>query len=432
MSFDHRIKQRIVSEGNPALIKEYGGSVNTAKNWLYRGIPKTIVDPSIGDLKSASILALEKKIRKLEKERDEWKAAVKLLESVNQSVKINLQGRHITDKKIRSNVLKAIDKASKTIGVKKSRELVGVSTARLNRWRVAGRKCEATGVGSCVRRHPNQLTGNEVKTMQHLVNSKQFSHFPIKSLHYHAKRKQLLSCCLGTWYKYVDLHGWSRPREKKKRGSKFKGQIKAYRANQFWHVDISYIQIKTGRTYYLQLIIDGYSRYVLAWSLDNKIRGANTKMLIKKAKARAKRLHPKFGTNPRSRTALVSDGGSENVCWAVRNYLQDSNVGLTIAQVDVDFPNILIECFFRSLKNNYLYFENIISRKDLVEKIKFYVNQHNNVIPHSALAGAVPREIYLKLWDADNETKLKANSRLAAKNRIEHNKLESCEGCWTK
>jgi hypothetical protein len=45
-----------------------------------------------------------------------------------------------------------------------------------------------TGSKSCPRGNTNQLTFAEVQTMKGLVTSKDLAHFPIRSLHFHAKR----------------------------------------------------------------------------------------------------------------------------------------------------------------------------------------------------------------------------------------------------
>ena len=54
----------------------------------------------------------------------------------------------------------------------------------------------------------------------------------------------------------------------------------------------------------------------------------------------------------------------------------------------------MIEAFFKSLKNNYLYFQNPITLKKLAENVEFYINEHNIKIPHSAHSGLTPWEVY--------------------------------------
>ena len=115
------------------------------------------------------------------------------------------------------------------------------------------------------------------------------------------------------------------------------GKISTYRVNQYWHVDVSYIEIRTGRVYYLQLVLDGLSRYIISWQINNEVSGTNTKKLLKLARARAKRLPPEFGTDPNKITSIVTDGGSKNDRNIVRSYLDDPIFALVIARQRVDF-----------------------------------------------------------------------------------------------
>ena len=104
---------------------------------------------------------------------------------------------------------------------------------------------------------------------------------------------------------------------------------------------------------------------------------------------------------------VLSDGGSENCASSVNEHLLSSNLNQLIAGKDICYSNSMIESFFRALKSNFLNFQKIRDKNDILRKIKYYVNQHNTVIPKKSLAGATPLEAYQKIWNDDNIRDLK-------------------------
>jgi transposase InsO family protein len=56
----------------------------------------------------------------------------------------------------------------------------------------------------------------------------------------------------------------------KKPSKKGKGFHQPDAPHRHWHIDITYIKIK-GVFYYLILVLDGYSRYVVAWDLRDRM-----------------------------------------------------------------------------------------------------------------------------------------------------------------
>ncbi len=54
----------------------------------------------------------------------------------------------------------------------------------------------------------------------------------------------------------------------------------------------------------------------------------------------------------------------------------------------------MIEASWRSLKNSLLYLHGLESESGLRRLIAFYVQVHNEVMPHSAFNGQTPDEVY--------------------------------------
>jgi transposase InsO family protein len=78
--------------------------------------------------------------------------------------------------------------------------------------------------------------------------------------------------------------GKSQKPRKQKFYKKDKIGLRASEPNQIWHIDVSQILFIGGRVFYFQAIIDNFSRYILAWSLNKEISAEHTVGLIEKSK----------------------------------------------------------------------------------------------------------------------------------------------------
>src|ERR1035438_419520 len=144
------------------------------------------------------------------------------------------------------------------------------------------------------------------------VTSKEVLHFPIRSLHYFAKREGTLLCSYSTWRKYIDQYSWKRPRKKKRKEGRKIG-IRAKWPNEIWHLDVSYFILPDGTKCFIQAIIDNYSRYVLAWQVLTSYDGERTALLLEEALKKAAQLKSKS-----THLELIVDGGGENKANAVQ------------------------------------------------------------------------------------------------------------------
>ncbi|WP_393057071.1 integrase core domain-containing protein [Halobacteriovorax sp. CON-3] len=150
---------------------------------------------------------------------------------------------------------------------------------------------------------------------------------------------------------------------------------------------------------YLQVIMDNFSRYIINYKITESIGALSTVETIKDAE---KKLNNYY--NDRN---LMMDGGPENVNRHVEKLLIAKNINRVIAKVDMRFSNSMIESLFRSMKNNYLYYQKIRSLSKFKMKVKYYVKEHNLNIPHSAFKGATPNEVYFDKWSIKDEQELK-------------------------
>ena len=248
-----------------------------------------------------------------------------------------------------------------------------------------------------------------------MIQSPKYAHFPISNLAVYAAKLEKLFLSTSTWLQYAKKFKWSRPRKRKYK-SKNKVGVRASKVNQIWHVDISVMKLVDNTKVFIQAIIDNYSRCIVAWETFSKIDGKNTKRLIQTA-----------CRNMDTVPELYFDSGVENLN---KHVLSLSSVNQVIAQIDVHYSNSMIEAFFRSMKNNFLYFQDLRSVETFKRKVAYYVNEHNHKIPHSALRGATPGENFENKWGEEDSKKLKDVLKNRFKKRIEENRaIIPCPGC---
>lgn len=77
-------------------------------------------------------------------------------------------------------------------------------------------------------------------------------------------------------------------------------QHKPTRVHEHWHTDLAYVKIK-GVFYFLIMLLDGYSRYVLAWDLMTDMQSRSVEDFIQRAREKFPQGHPK----------LIHDNGSQ-------------------------------------------------------------------------------------------------------------------------
>jgi hypothetical protein len=80
----------------------------------------------------------------------------------------------------------------------------------------------------------------------------------------------------------------------------------------------------------------------------------------------------------------------------VRSWLQrgvPQVVSLDEGHFEVSYSNSIIEAYWRSLKHQWLFLNELDNVRALEKLVAFHVEQHNSMMPHSAFRGQTPDEI---------------------------------------
>jgi putative transposase len=373
------LKQAVAVTGDINLFPELNIPKSTTRDWAKKAPPDIVSPQTLSIIESAN---LKKKILKKDELITQLQEKIELIARVYSDMGLVPKNTKIRDIETKKKVLKSINDLQKTLTTKQVLNAISFSKSRLTRWTNEIKTENNLGAKEYEQNHPLALSEKEFTAMKVLYTNPDYAHYPTCALHYLAKREDLIHCSVNTWYKYSKIYNLARP-FKRYNLKEYKEGIRANCTNEIWHIDITEIKLNTGQKYYLQVVIDNFSRYCIAWQLNKTKEAYNTVELLRSAK-----------NNKKKYTNLMMDKGSENINVKVNKALNDHKITRVIAKLDTEYSNSMIEAFFRSLKNNYLYFQNPNTLKELTHNVEFYINEHNFKIPHSAHNGLTPEEVY--------------------------------------
>lgn len=320
-------------------------------------------------------------------------------------------------------IVDAIQRAKKTVTINRAIKLMGISRSTYRTWAMeAYFQCGQSITKMCNNNYPQQLTVNEIHKMHRLLSNANYLHWPIISVAYYGMKKSLLKAHPNTWYKYARLMKIKRKRQRKIK-IKYSEGVRANFPNEKWHADITELRTADGKTSFIYLVADNYSRYITSWRVSNKICAKTRIITFKETiiNAGLKPCHNEI-------TELIVDGGTENNNKSVEAFLEKYPLKKSIALKDILKSNSMIESINKVLKYDYLYPRNIQNQSHLISVLKnIAIPDYNNKRPHGSLDGLTPQEAYGK--KKVNFKKIREKMKEAYIERVEFNRTHSCMGC---
>ena len=158
--------------------------------------------------------------------------------------------------------------------------------------------------------------------------------------------------------------------------------LEVVRPNQVWAMDITYIPMARGFVY-LAVVLDWFSRRVLAWRLSITMEAAFCVETLEDALAR----HGKpeiFNT----------DQGSQFTGAAFTGALAGNGIAISMDGKGAWRDNVFVERLWRSVKYEEVYLRAYDSVSAARAGLARYFDFYNTRRPHSTLDGATPDEFY--------------------------------------
>ena len=153
------------------------------------------------------------------------------------------------------------------------------------------------------------------------------------------------------------------------------------RPNQVWGVDITYLRMHKGFMY-LFVIIDWYSRKIVDWELSSSLEKSFVLTCLNRALEKQK---PEI---------INSDQGSHFTNADYIELMESNNVKISMDGKGRATDNARTERFFRSLKQECIYLNEISTPREMRKHVNGYIENYNCKRPHQALDYKTPNQVY--------------------------------------
>jgi len=293
-------------------------------------------------------------------------------------------------KETRRKIVLAVESVREVLPFEKLMNLFKISASTYNTWLSEVRYvCEDSPLKRCRRWYSKQLTQADVKIIEKMLTCKEYMYWSVYSVSRYAVRHNILAACPQTWHKYKKLLGIERKKIKKK---KYEIGIRAKEPNKIWHSDFTLYRTEDKVLNYIYIVMDNFSRKILAWLIAQSRDMKYQKQVLKIAYDEAIKKEPDLKVN------LIVDGGSEHHNIVINDFLKmvDGQITQLTALKDIAQSNSIVEAFHRLHKYQYIFpFDKTLNNSgQLVSHMKWSIPDYNDVRPHHALKGLTPAESY--------------------------------------
>ena len=161
--------------------------------------------------------------------------------------------------------------------------------------------------------------------------------------------------------------------------------VKLLSAGKLWVSDITYIRTEQGFVY-LSLITDHYSKKIVGWCLWPNLTSKGALNALEMAVECEK---------PTNSLIHHSDRGIQYCCNDYVNYLNNSNINISMTENGDPYENAVAERVNGILKDEYELNETFEDYNDAHEAVKRAINKYNNIRPHRSCDMMTPIKAHL-------------------------------------
>lgn len=201
-------------------------------------------------------------------------------------------------------------------------------------------------------------------------------------------------CSLRTMYRVLAAHHQTRERRNQLRHPCYtKPELLATRPNELWSWDITKLKGPVKWNYfYLYVILDVFSRYVVGWMLADRESAQLAKRLIAETCARQ--------SISKGQLTLHADRGSSMKSKLVAQLLADLSVTKTHSRPHVSNDNPFSESHFKTMKYRPEFPSRFGSHEDASLFCRGFFDWYNNMHHHSGLHFLTPAQVHQGQADA--------------------------------
>jgi putative transposase len=244
---------------------------------------------------------------------------------------------------------------------------------------------------------PRGLTVDEKETVRSLLNSERFQDVSPRQVYAVLLDEGVYHCHWRTMYRVLDEQGEVRERRNQLRHPVYqKPELLATGPNQVWSWDITRLRGSVKWSYfYLYVVLDIYSRYIVGWLIAQRESEALARELIGES-CRKQQIG-------RRQLTLHADRGSPMVAKSMEQLLSDLGVVKSHSRPHTSNDNPFSEAQFKTMKYRPDYPQRFGSIEDARAWARGFISWYNQEHRHTALALMAPATVHYGLAAQVNE-----------------------------
>lgn len=237
------------------------------------------------------------------------------------------------------------------------------------------------------RPQPRALSVTERQTVVELMNSERFRDQPPTEIYHTLLDEGHYVCSVSTMHRLLRSSQCNGDRRQQvSHGSQPIPRLKACRPNEVWTWDITKLPLKFRGIYLsLYVVMDLYSRFILAWMVSRKENSGLSRQLIAEAHDRYRISHP---------LTLHQDRGAPMIAQTYLDLLGELTITASHSRPRVSNDNAMSESQFKTMKYQPDYPRRFDSLDHARRWCEEYVGWYNFQHYHGALAGFTPSQVF--------------------------------------
>ena len=255
------------------------------------------------------------------------------------------------------------------------------------------------------RRSPRALSATEKVTVREVLNSERFADLAPRQVYGTLLDEGEYYCSISTMYRILGEQGEVNERRQLRTHPTYtRPELLATAPNQVWSWDITWLRGPgKWQHFYLYVILDIFSRYVVGWLLAEEEAGALAEQLIAETCR-------KQGIQ-RDQLTLHADRGAPMTAQTVAQLLEELGVTKSHSRPHTSDDNPFSEAQFKTLKYRPDYPERFESLAHAHQWAMVFFDWYNNEHRHSSLGLMTPAAVH---WGLDHQLTLQRQQVLQA------------------
>jgi putative transposase len=285
-------------------------------------------------------------------------------------------------------MIQTAERLAEAQGVAAACTALGVPRSSLYRERLPATVVETPAEPPVRPAPPRALSPMEQEQVREVLNSERFQDLAPREVYAQLLDDEQYLCSWRTMYRILEQHDEVRERRNQLRHPAYaKPELMATSPNKVWSWDISKLRGPSkGLYYYLYVIIDIFSRYVVGWMIAELESAELAEQLIGEACV-------KQGVQ-RAQLTVHADNGSPMIAKSVATLLADLGVAKSHSRPHVSNDNPYSEAQFKTLKYHPDYPERFGSVPDARNWARTFFHWYNHEHHHTGLGLLTPADVH--------------------------------------